>query len=140
METKGIIVNTCAELEPHAVKSISNAYKTLPVYTVGQVLDLESHVHKTCDAADRDQIMGWLDDQPESSVVFLCFGSSGCLSEDQIREISKGINQSGQRILWSLRKPQEILHRNEVEGHLGDEYWSLLEEGQGLVRGMGSTG
>nr|APY21161.1 UGT5 [Fagopyrum tataricum] len=142
-ETKGIIVNTYAELEPHALKSLADVYKTAPVYTVGPVLDLDSQVHKQCDAEERDRIMGWLDKQMESSVVFLCFGSGGSFSEEQIREISKGLIRSGQRFLWSLRKPPtgEVIKPSEytemeLKSILDEEFMSLLEkEEAGLVCG-----
>ncbi|KAJ6864047.1 hypothetical protein NC651_034771 [Populus alba x Populus x berolinensis] len=37
----------------------------------------------------RDEILKWLDDQPEKSVVFLCFGSGGGFDEAQWKEIEK---------------------------------------------------
>ncbi|KAL0444559.1 UNVERIFIED_CONTAM: UDP-glycosyltransferase 71E1 [Sesamum latifolium] len=49
--------------------------------------------------------MGWLDRQPDSSVVFLCFGTHGCLEGDQVKEIAVALENSGHRFLWSLRKP-----------------------------------
>nr|QOI79385.1 UDP-glycosyltransferase [Rheum palmatum] len=142
-ETKGIIINTYAELEPYALKSLLDAYDTAPVYAVGPVLDLRSQVHMPCDAAERARIMGWLDKQPDSSVVFLCFGSGGSFSEHQIREISKGLSQSGQRFLWSVRKPPTgglvkptEYTETELRSVLGDEFWSLLDEGErGVVCG-----
>lgn len=95
-ETKGILVNTYAELESHAVRSLSDG-KTPTVYPVGPILNLN------CD--DQNEIIKWLDDQPESSVVFLCFGSMGYFSETQVREIASAIEQSGFRFIWALRKP-----------------------------------
>jgi hypothetical protein len=49
--------------------------------------------------------MKWLDDQPEKSVVFLCFGSIGRFSDAQVKEIALGLEQSGHRFLCSIRKP-----------------------------------
>ncbi|KAE8703902.1 UDP-glycosyltransferase 71B2 [Hibiscus syriacus] len=48
--------------------------------------------------------MQWLDEQPPSSVVFLCFGSAGSFSTDQVKEIAYALEQSGHRFLWSLRR------------------------------------
>ncbi|GJY37527.1 UDP-glycosyltransferase 71E1 [Tanacetum coccineum] len=50
--------------------------------------------------------MTWLNDQPDSSVVFLCFGSMGSFNEKQVKEIAAALERSGQRFLWSLRRPQ----------------------------------
>ncbi|RVX03557.1 UDP-glycosyltransferase 71A15 [Vitis vinifera] len=49
--------------------------------------------------------MNWLDDQPPSSVVFLCFGSNGFFPLDQVKEIAQGLECSRHRFLWSLRQP-----------------------------------
>ncbi|KAK4342404.1 hypothetical protein RND71_038220 [Anisodus tanguticus] len=49
--------------------------------------------------------MKWLDEQPNSSVVFLCFGSMGSFEEDQVKEIANALESSGYRFLWSLRQP-----------------------------------
>ncbi|XP_059651140.1 anthocyanidin 3-O-glucosyltransferase 2-like [Cornus florida] len=98
--TKGIMVNTFTELESHAVKSLSDG-KTPPVYPVGPVLNLKSGEggHQS------DAILSWLDDQPLSSVVFLCFGSMGSFGKEQVKEIADALERSGYRFLWSLRQP-----------------------------------
>ncbi|KAF2293824.1 hypothetical protein GH714_005072 [Hevea brasiliensis] len=49
--------------------------------------------------------MRWLDDQPPSTVVFLCFGSKGSFSQNQVKEIACALEHSGHRFLWSLRRP-----------------------------------
>ncbi|XP_059651121.1 anthocyanidin 3-O-glucosyltransferase 2-like [Cornus florida] len=97
---KGIIVNTFMELEPHAVKSLSDS-KTPPVYPVGPVLNLDSDEG----SQQSDAIMRWLDDQPPSSVVFLCFGRMGSFDKEQAKEIADALERSGYRFLWSLRQP-----------------------------------
>ncbi|KAI3457639.1 hypothetical protein Pfo_014302 [Paulownia fortunei] len=82
-ETKGIVINTFLEFEPHAIRSLSDDEKIPP----------------------HDKIIEWLDQQPDSSVVFLCFGSTGCFDGDQVKEIAVALERSGHRFLWSLRKP-----------------------------------
>ncbi|PON98239.1 UDP-glucuronosyl/UDP-glucosyltransferase [Trema orientale] len=102
--TKGIIVNTVLELESHAVGSLSDGV-TPPVYTVGPLLDLKGKTdQQRCDQAQRGKIMTWLDGQPPKSVVFLCFGSNGTFGAPQLREIATGLERSGQRFLWSVRR------------------------------------
>ncbi|WKA00103.1 hypothetical protein VitviT2T_018493 [Vitis vinifera] len=99
---KGILVNTVIELESHAIQSLSES--TVPVvYPVGPILN----TRKGSDRGQEDAsaIMSWLDDQPPSSVVFLCFGSMGSFGADQIKEIAHALEHSGHRFLWSLRQP-----------------------------------
>ncbi|KAK8717747.1 hypothetical protein V6N13_045004 [Hibiscus sabdariffa] len=103
---KGLMVNTFSELESHAIDSFSKdkLQNIPPVYPVGPVLDLagSSGAHP-----NYDTIMQWLDEQPPSSVVFLCFGSMGGFSVEQVTEIANALEQSGHRFLWSLRRPGE---------------------------------
>ncbi|XP_048420716.1 UDP-glycosyltransferase 71K2-like [Pyrus x bretschneideri] len=105
-ETRGIIVNTFVELETHAITLFSTNDGIPPVFPVGPVIDLDDgQAHSNLDQAQRDRIINWLDDQPQKSVVFLCFGSMGSFRAEQVKEIALGLEQSGQRFLWSLRMP-----------------------------------
>lgn len=96
-EAKGIIINTFYDLEAHALGSYGT--RTPPVYPIGPVL---SSIHTIW--LDNG-IMQWLDSQPQSSVVFLCFGSRGGFKPDQVRKIANALECSGHRFLWSLRQP-----------------------------------
>ncbi|KAL3849041.1 hypothetical protein ACJIZ3_010923 [Penstemon smallii] len=103
-ETKGIMVNTFHELEPFAIEFLSNQNKCPKVYPVGPILSSSSDdEHSTHQGYD--EIKKWLDEQPENSVIFLCFGSRGSFEEAQVKEIASALEKSGQRFLWSLRKP-----------------------------------
>ncbi|KAJ9169206.1 hypothetical protein P3X46_017418 [Hevea brasiliensis] len=94
-EARGIIVNTFVELESYAVESLK-----MGVYPVGPILNVGLDGRNT-----HQEIMQWLDDQPPSSVVFLCFGSQGSFGEDQVKEIAYALERSRYRFLWSLRRP-----------------------------------
>ncbi|PNY06069.1 UDP-glucose flavonoid 3-O-glucosyltransferase 6-like protein [Trifolium pratense] len=101
----GIIVNSFEELESHAIKSFSSHSELagLPIiYPVGPILTPEP---ETKGVVESNDIIKWLDDQPPSSVVFLCFGTRGSFDEDQVKEIAHAIENSGARFVWSLRKP-----------------------------------
>ncbi|KDP38835.1 hypothetical protein JCGZ_04992 [Jatropha curcas] len=100
-EAKGIMVNTFLELESYAVESFSSDGKTPKVYPVGPILNVGSDE----DSNKQQEIMQWLDTQPPTSVVFLCFGSMGSFNVDQVKEIACAVEHSGHRFLWSLRRP-----------------------------------
>ena len=85
-ETKGIIINTFMEFEPFAINFYFNA-KTSLVYPVGPIMNLNGETHETQEPQNGFDVMKWLDDQPLSSVVFLCFGSMGSFEKDQVKEI-----------------------------------------------------
>nr|ALX36003.1 THC 2'-glucosyltransferase [Paeonia lutea] len=121
---KGIIVNTFAELEPHPLNYFSSLSDQIPpVYAVGPLVELKGLNHSELDPCQYDKIMKWLDDQPSSSVVFLCFGSKGSFDEAQVREIALGLERSSHRFLWSIRltspndniDPREILPPGYLE-------------------------
>ncbi|GKV21694.1 hypothetical protein SLEP1_g31648 [Rubroshorea leprosula] len=121
-DTKGIIVNALEELEPYAIEYFTNSQHP-PIYPVGPVLDLNGQPNPDLDIAQCDKVMKWLDDQPQSSVVFLCFGSMGSFEPPQVREIALGLEQSGYRFLWSLRlsppNNKDALEDMLPEGFLG---------------------
>ncbi|XVE64710.1 hypothetical protein DITRI_Ditri07aG0123400 [Diplodiscus trichospermus] len=42
---------------------------------------------------------------PRGSVLYLCFGSGGTLSHEQLHELALGLEMSGQRFLWVVKNP-----------------------------------
>ncbi|KAI3747849.1 hypothetical protein L6452_10541 [Arctium lappa] len=88
--------NTFRELEPHTLLSYDD--KTPPVYAVGPMLKPEM-------LTLNDELLQWLDGQPKSSVLLLCFASRGCFNADQVKQIAIGVERSGYRFIWSLRQP-----------------------------------
>ncbi|XP_057972727.1 anthocyanidin 3-O-glucosyltransferase 2-like [Malania oleifera] len=126
-ESKGILVNTCVEFESYTINTLNTNIGpdgTPPIYPVGPILNL------TYDAQKESSIMSWLDDQPPSSVVFLCFGSMGSFSTNQVREIALGLEFSGRRFLWSLRRPPPSTVKNKIGFPADyDNFEEVLPEG-----------
>ncbi|GAV91782.1 hypothetical protein CFOL_v3_35169, partial [Cephalotus follicularis] len=136
-DVKGIIVNTFVELETYTVNSFSNA-QIPPVYPVGPVLEDKRQPHPDLNQAEYDKIMKWLDDQPQSSVVFLCFGSRGSFEVPQVREIALGLEQSGCRFLWSIRVPPTKAEASVTSPYTN--YKDMLPEGfLERIKGRGKT-
>ncbi|KAF5793430.1 putative flavonol 3-O-glucosyltransferase [Helianthus annuus] len=113
-KAKGILINTFLELETHAINWFSGT-NFPPVYPVGPLLNLDSVAGK----ADDTNVFRWLDSQPWASVVLLCFGSMGCFDEAQLKEIARGLERSGHRFVWSVRRPPPQEKSFEV---LQDDY------------------
>ncbi|KAH8488023.1 hypothetical protein H0E87_023914 [Populus deltoides] len=86
-ESNGVIINTFSELESHAVNTLVARDDLPSIFTVGPLIDHKGKGLSGSEAAKRDEIMKWLDDQHENSVVFLCFGSQGAFREEQLKEI-----------------------------------------------------
>ncbi|KAJ6300845.1 hypothetical protein OIU76_021612 [Salix suchowensis] len=96
-DSNGIIVNTFSEAESHTVSALLARDDIPPVFNVGPLIDHKGKSVSGSDAVKRDEILKWLDDQPEKSVVFLCFGSGGGFGEDQLKETAIGLEKSGHR-------------------------------------------
>ncbi|KQK05280.1 anthocyanidin 5,3-O-glucosyltransferase [Brachypodium distachyon] len=104
-DADGILVNTFESLEARAVAALRDLRclpgRTMPpVYCVGPFAGGLSKAPK-----ERHECLAWLDGQPDCSVVFLCFGSAGNHSEEQLKEIALGLENSGHRFLWVIRAP-----------------------------------
>ncbi|KAF8751367.1 hypothetical protein HU200_012038 [Digitaria exilis] len=68
--------------------------------------------------------------KPERSVVFLCFGSLGTFSEEQLKEMAVGLDRSGQRFLWVVRMPANIDDPTRIlENQYEPDLDALLPEG-----------
>ena len=108
VEANGIILNTAADLEPRVLAAIADgrcARGAPVVYPIGPVLALTPPAN----AAEKElhECVRWLDLQPPASVLFLCFGGKGFMSTAQVHEIAHGLERSGQRFLWVLRRGHE---------------------------------
>ncbi|KAL8061785.1 hypothetical protein ABFX02_02G106700 [Erythranthe guttata] len=101
---EGIVVNTFQELEPGPVRALLVKENGKPdVYPIGPLIKMGSsnpEIHES-DAIS----VKFLDQQPNGTVLYVCFGSGGDLSHEQIVEIAHGLEKSGQRFLWVLRCP-----------------------------------
>ncbi|KAK9669908.1 hypothetical protein RND81_13G163200 [Saponaria officinalis] len=137
-EAKGILVNSFTELEFSTIEALNKMDNIPTIYPVGPMLSLNNRGDAkpsnkddiSCNVTDEDNIISWLDGQPESSVVFLCFGSMGYFDTDQVTEIANGLDQSGHRFLWSLRKPvQDESLGNKAEPSENEIFEEALPEG-----------
>ncbi|KAI3705751.1 hypothetical protein L1987_75992 [Smallanthus sonchifolius] len=113
-KSAGIIVNTFDSMEPKPIKAIRDGLcvqgqPTPPLYCIGPLLADGGRG----DGDGNDECLKWLDLQPRGSVVYLCFGSEGVFSCDQLKEIAKGLEMSGHRFLWVVRRPPNIITNKE---------------------------
>ncbi|KAL2335845.1 hypothetical protein Fmac_010291 [Flemingia macrophylla] len=119
-EARGILVNSFPELEPLAVKAVAegscfpNPTRAPSVYYIGPLI---AQPHQSDVGRDSKECLSWLDGQPSKSVVYLCFGSRGSFSVVQLREIAKGLENSGQRFLWVVKKPPQDEGANQLQVH-----------------------
>ncbi|CAN1158578.1 UDP-glycosyltransferase 88B1 [Linum perenne] len=130
-QSAGVIVNTFESLESRTVKAISDGLcvpdgPTPPIYCIGPLIAAGDGSRAT----DGNECLTWLDSQPKRSVVFLCFGSLGVFSKEQLREIAIGLERSEQRFLWVVRDPPSVNNQNLAVLNAEEEgLETLLPEG-----------
>lgn len=121
-------MNTFAVLEARALKAISDGLcipdsTTPPVYCTGPLI-------VTNNQTDGDtECLNWLESQLSQSVIFLCFGSLGLFSMEQLREIASGLERSGQRFLWVVRNPPSDSQSLDISALPEPDLNSLLPDG-----------
>ncbi|TVU35888.1 hypothetical protein EJB05_17795, partial [Eragrostis curvula] len=101
----GFLVNTFDDMERETISAfnqLSDEGVYPPAYAVGPFV-------RTCSGGDVSQhgCLRWLEEQPDESVLYVCFGSGGTLSTEQTVELAAGLEASGQRFLWVVRFPSD---------------------------------
>lgn len=103
----GILLNVWEELQPETLaafrdeKLLGGVTKMVPVYPIGP---LTRPVQSGLPTVN-DDLFDWLDKQPSESVIFVCLGSGGTLSYEQMTEMAWGLELSQQRFIWVVRPP-----------------------------------
>ncbi|WOL17082.1 hypothetical protein Cni_G25871 [Canna indica] len=127
----GILINSFEFLEAEAVRALRDGEcvpgrRMPPVYCIGPLMADQSKAVEG-EKNEKAECVAWLDEQPRGSVVFLCFGSLGSFSEQQLKAIATGLEKSGQRFLWVVKAPRR---ENEVpQQALSTELDDVLPEG-----------
>ncbi|XP_021760344.1 UDP-glycosyltransferase 72B1-like [Chenopodium quinoa] len=121
---EGIFVNSFLELEPGAIDALKTEDPNRPeIYPIGPII-------KSGLGGEADECLSWLDQQPPGSVLFVCFGSGGTLSNEQINELAIGLENSGQRFLWVIRAPSNSsVESFFTQGSNEDNSFGFLPEG-----------
>lgn len=126
-KSSGILVNSFAALESRAVKALSDGLcipneKSPPVYCVGPLIASNDGGSKSVE----HECLSWLNLQPSKSVVFLCFGSMGLFTAEQLAEMAAGLENSGHRFLWVVRNPPS---EDETKATAQPDLDALLPQG-----------
>ncbi|KAJ3672445.1 hypothetical protein LUZ60_007166 [Juncus effusus] len=124
----GFLINSFDSLEPKALVALREGlclpgHKTPPIYCIGPLVN----EGQGKEGEERHEALTWLDTQPKESVIFLCFGSMGAFTPDQIKKIAIGLENSGQRFLWVVKVTDGM---NKIFEHKPDfDLHTVLPEG-----------
>ncbi|KEH18132.1 UDP-glucosyltransferase family protein [Medicago truncatula] len=79
------------------------------------------------DESNESICLKWLENQTPNSVLYVCFGSGGTLSQQQINELALGLELSNQKFLWVLREPSNSKDVNYQSATIGNDNNDLLK-------------
>lgn len=101
-----ILMDTFHELEPEITDHIS---QFAPIKPVGPLFKNPKAANTTVkgDFMKADDCIEWLDSKPETSVVYISFGSVVYLKQQQVDEIAYGLLNSGVSFLWVMKPPHK---------------------------------
>uniref|UniRef100_A0ACD5W1Y4 Uncharacterized protein n=1 Tax=Avena sativa TaxID=4498 RepID=A0ACD5W1Y4_AVESA len=98
-----LAIRSCVEWEPETFPLVAPLLGK-PVLPLG-LLPPSTDGGRRGRADGDDATLRWLDGQPPGSVVYVALGSEVPLGVEQVHELALGLELSGARFLWALRKP-----------------------------------
>uniref|UniRef100_A0ACD5UT93 Uncharacterized protein n=1 Tax=Avena sativa TaxID=4498 RepID=A0ACD5UT93_AVESA len=134
----GVLANTCRALEGEFVDVVAGnlAPDGKKIFAIGPLNPvLPASAPKHC-KQQRHECLDWLDNQPPASVLYVSFGTTSSLREEQIQELAAALRGSKQRFIWVLRDAD----RGDIFAEAGESRHGKLlaeftkdTEGTGLV-------
>ncbi|EOA18613.1 hypothetical protein CARUB_v10007186mg [Capsella rubella] len=105
-----ILINTFQELEPEAMSSVPDNIKIVPI---GPLITL-----RTDSSSHGHEYIEWLDTKPDSSVLYVSFGTLAVLIKKQLVELCKALIKSRRPFLWVItdkfyRSKEDELEKEE---------------------------
>ncbi|KAI6705208.1 hypothetical protein NL676_008170 [Syzygium grande] len=114
-EAEGILMNTFDWFQASTLGALNKERVMASLSPILPVGPLEPyHIRPDGDPRHRS----WLENQPSESVVYVSFGSRTAMSQDQVRELEKGLEKAWWRLCWNLKtKKVDKDDRENVKRH-----------------------
>ncbi|XP_022967792.1 zeatin O-glucosyltransferase-like [Cucurbita maxima] len=125
----GNLYNTCKAIEEPYLEILQSINHETRHWAIGPLNPVElgslRHSHPCYE---------WLDQQEIDSVVYVSFGTTTTLEDEQIAEIAGGLEKSGQKFIWVLRDADKgNVFDGEVRRSKLPEGFERRVSGRGLV-------
>ncbi|KAF2289358.1 hypothetical protein GH714_035355 [Hevea brasiliensis] len=136
----GYVYNTCRLIEGAFMELIENQQKetmeerTKKHWALGPFNPLTVPA-KTRGSNGKHICLAWLDKQARNSVIYVSFGTTTAMNNEQIKQLAIGLKQSNQKFIWVLRdadKGDVFNGDHERRGELPKGYENSVD-GMGLV-------
>ncbi|XP_047333054.1 UDP-glycosyltransferase 89B2-like [Impatiens glandulifera] len=115
----GIIFNSFTELEGVYIDHVKKLAGHDRVWAVGPLLSPDHGLRLRLG----EDLSAWLDDKPENSVVYICFGSHFMLTKEQMEDLAGALCWSEVHFIWVVNdriKGQEEIGYGEIPVGLED--------------------
>jgi len=127
----GSIYNTSRVIESPYMELIERITCSKKHWAVGPFNPLT--IEKKKDSKGRHSCMEWLDKQEPNSVIYVSFGTTTTLTDEEIEQIATGLEQSKIKFIWVLRDADKGDIFDGNEGKRGE----LAKGFEERVKGMG---
>ncbi|KAK9664369.1 hypothetical protein RND81_14G036700 [Saponaria officinalis] len=84
---------------------------------------------------ERHECLEWLDKQEKDTVLYISFGSTTSMNDEQINELAQGLEKSGQKFIWVIRKADtaDVFAANEARNAQLPEGYKERMKDRGMV-------
>uniref|UniRef100_A0A0D9WWL9 Glycosyltransferase subfamily 4-like N-terminal domain-containing protein n=1 Tax=Leersia perrieri TaxID=77586 RepID=A0A0D9WWL9_9ORYZ len=131
-----IVYRSCPEIEGRDICGLLESLHDKPAVPSGLLLPPPEFAGGNNDGDSADLIQ-WLDEQPERSVIYVALGTEAPLTSSDVHELALGLELAGTRFLWALRGGCDAGERRLPEGY---EH-RVAGRGHGLIaRAMADRG
>jgi UDP:flavonoid glycosyltransferase YjiC (YdhE family) len=114
--TDAVLANTVEEFESTGLTMMRCAAGKVPVWPIGPLVR-GGNDDSSIDETD-DGVLRWLDTHPQSSVLYISFGSQNTIQAKQMTELAAALETTGRPFLWAIRPPVGF----DVAGAFRDEW------------------
>ncbi|KVH94710.1 UDP-glycosyltransferase 92A1-like [Cynara cardunculus var. scolymus] len=117
LHSDGWLCNTVEDIEAFGLEVLRN-YIKLPVWCIGPLLPSKMLKGNTGSdtglvgsrsgkrpGVEPEKCIEWLDSHPPRSVLYISFGSQNTISETQMMELARGLEESKTPFIWVIRPP-----------------------------------
>ncbi|XP_020677226.2 putative cis-zeatin O-glucosyltransferase, partial [Dendrobium catenatum] len=90
--SSGFIINTCREVESEFldILALREDFLGKPIFAIGPLNPVP--IHNNADI-NRDECLEWLDGHPPCSVVYVSFGTTSTISDEQAEQLASGLRR-----------------------------------------------
>ncbi|KAL7197481.1 hypothetical protein ACSBR2_020093 [Camellia fascicularis] len=111
----GSIYNTCRFIEGTYIDQLRQIGSNNKQWAIGPLNYVT--ISKSKNSHSKHKSLEWLDKQAPRSVIFVSFGTTTAMADEQIKVLAMGLEQSEQKFIWVLRDADKanIFEGDDVE-------------------------